>query len=587
MYIEAVPNRSSPPAILLRESYRVGDKVKKRTLLNLSDWPRPLVEGLRALLKGGTALPPGQEAIVIKRSLPHGHVAAVLGTLRRIGLDRLLGPAGNRCRDVVLAMIVARLIAPASKLATAKALDPATAGSSLGTALGLGAVDEDELYAALDWLLERQPQIEAALARRHLKQGTLVLYDVSSSYLEGHCCELAQLGPHGEPLSNHNRDGKRGKLQIVYGLLCAADGCPVAIEVFEGSTGDPATLAAQIDKLKRRFGLAHVVLVGDRGMITQARLDADIKPAKLDWITALRAPAIRALLDAGAFQLSLFDERDLAAITAPDYPGERLIVCRNPDLAAARRHKREDLLRATERDLAAIQHAVRRAKKPLRGRAPIALKVGAVIGKHKMAKHFALTITDTDLGFARKQDQIDAEARLDGIYVVRTSLPTDTLDDTASVRAYKSLAQVERAIRSIKTVDIQLRPIFHWAAPRVRAHVLLCMLAYHVEWHMRQRLAPMLYDDADKQTAEALRKSIVAKAPRSLAAIAKQTFGTTPDGLPVHSFQSLLADLATLARNTVVTTLDPDHEFTLHTRPTPIQQKALELLAIKAIERTQ
>ncbi len=579
MYIEAVPNRSSPPAILLRESYRVGDKVKKRTLLNLSDWPRPLVEGLRALLKGGTALPPGQEAIVIKRSLPHGHVAAVLGTLRRIGLDRLLGPAGNRCRDVVLAMIVARLIAPASKLATAKALDPATAGSSLGTALGLGAVDEDELYAALDWLLERQPQIEAALARRHLKQGTLVLYDVSSSYLEGHCCELAQLG--------YNRDGKRGKLQIVYGLLCAADGCPVAIEVFEGSTGDPATLAAQIDKLKRRFGLAHVVLVGDRGMITQARLDADIKPAKLDWITALRAPAIRALLDAGAFQLSLFDERDLAAITAPDYPGERLIVCRNPDLAAARRHKREDLLRATERDLAAIQHAVRRAKKPLRGRAPIALKVGAVIGKHKMAKHFALTITDTDLGFARKQDQIDAEARLDGIYVVRTSLPTDTLDDTASVRAYKSLAQVERAIRSIKTVDIQLRPIFHWAAPRVRAHVLLCMLAYHVEWHMRQRLAPMLYDDADKQTAEALRKSIVAKAPRSLAAIAKQTFGTTPDGLPVHSFQSLLADLATLARNTVVTTLDPDHEFTLHTRPTPIQQKALELLAIKAIERTQ
>ncbi len=579
MYIEAVPNRSSPPAILLRESYRVGDKVKKRTLLNLSDWPRPLVEGLRALLKGGTALPPGQEAIVIKRSLPHGHVAAVLGTLRRIGLDRLLGPAGNRCRDVVLAMIVARLIAPASKLATAKALDPATAGSSLGTALGLGAVDEDELYAALDWLLERQPQIEAALARRHLKQGTLVLYDVSSSYLEGHCCELAQLG--------YNRDGKRGKLQIVYGLLCAADGCPVAIEVFEGSTGDPATLAAQIDKLKRRFGLAHVVLVGDRGMITQARLDADIKPAKLDWITALRAPAIRALLDAGAFQLSLFDERDLAAITAPDYPGERLIVCRNPDLAAARRHKREDLLRATERDLAAIQHAVRRAKKPLRGRAPIALKVGAVIGKHKMAKHFALTITDTDLGFARKQDQIDAEARLDGIYVVRTSLPTDTLDDTASVRAYKSLAQVERAIRSIKTVDIQLRPIFHWAAPRVRAHVLLCMLAYHVEWHMRQRLAPMLYDDADKQAAEALRKSIVAKAPRSLAAIAKQTFGTTPDGLPVHSFQSLLADLATLARNTVVTTLDPDHEFTLHTRPTPIQQKALELLAIKAIERTQ
>jgi hypothetical protein len=579
MYIEAVPNRSSPPAILLRESYRVGDKVKKRTLLNLSDWPRPLVDGLRALLKGGTVLPPGQEAIVIKRSLPHGHVAAVLGTLRRIGLDRLLGPAGDRCRDLVLAMIVGRLIAPASKLATAKGLDPTTAGSSLGSALALGAVDEDELYGALDWLLERQPRIEAALARRHLTQGTLVLYDVSSSYLEGHCCPLAQLG--------YNRDGKRGKLQIVYGLLCAADGCPVAVEVFEGSTGDPATLAPQIDKLKQRFGLERVVLVGDRGMITQARLDADIKPAKLDWITALRAPAIRSLLEAGAFQLSLFDQRDLAAITAPEYPGERLIVCRNPDLAAARRHKREDLLQATERDLLAIQNAVRRARRPLRGRANIALKVGAAIGKHKMAKHFALTITAANLRFARKQDNIDAEARLDGIYIVRTSLPAEILDDSQSVRAYKSLAQVERAIRSLKTVDIHLRPIFHWTAPRVRAHVLLCMLAYHLEWHMRQRLAPMLYDDADKPAAQALRKSIVAKAQRSQSAIDKQTFGTTPDGLPVHSFQSLLADLATLAQNTVVTALDPDHEFTLHTRPTPIQDKALKLLHIKSIDRTQ
>ena len=293
MYIEAVPNRNSPPAILLRESYRVDGKVKKRTLLNLSDWSPSLIEGLRALLKGGVVLPPGQDAITIKRSLPHGHVAAVLGTLRRIGLDRLLGPAGNRCRDLVIAMIVTRLIAPLSKLATAKALDPMTAASSLGSVLGLGEVDEDELYTALDWLLERQPQIEAALAKRHLKNGTLVLYDVSSSYLEGRCCELGQLG--------YNRDGKRGKLQIVYGLLCAADGCPVAVEVFEGSTGDPATLATQIDKLKRRFDLTHVVLVGDRGMITQARLDQDIKPAGLDWITALRAPQIRALLDAGSF----------------------------------------------------------------------------------------------------------------------------------------------------------------------------------------------------------------------------------------------------------------------------------------------
>jgi transposase len=579
LYIEAVPNRNSPPAILLRESYRVDGKIKKRTLLNLSDWAPPLVEGLRALLKGGAVLPPGEAAITIKRSLPHGHVAAVLGTLRRIGLDRLLGPTGNRCRDLVIAMIVARLIAPVSKLATAKALDPATAASSLGAVLDLGEVDEDELYTALDWLLERQPQIEAALAKRHLRNGTLVLYDVSSSYFEGRCCPLAKLG--------HNRDGKSGKLQIVYGLLCAPDGCPVAIEVFEGNTGDPSTLENQIDKLKRRFNLAHVVLVGDRGMITKARIEENIRPAGLDWITALRAPQIRALLDAGAFQLSLFDERDLASITADDYPGERLIVCRNRDLAAARRHKREDLLAATERELTTIQNAVRRARKPLRGRDEIGLRVGAVIGKYKMAKHFTLTIANTDFAFARKHDEIAAEARLDGIYVIRTSLAAKTLNDDASVRAYKSLAQVERAIRSIKTVDLQIRPIFHWVAPRVRAHVCLCMLAYYVEWHMRQRLAPMLYDDADKQAAEALRSSVVAKAQRSPSAITKQTCGTTPDGLPVHSFQSLLADLATLAQNTVATALNPKHEFVLQTRPTNIQQKAFDLLGVKPDRCTQ
>jgi transposase len=579
MYIEAVPNRNSPPAILLRESYRVGGKIKKRTLLNLSNWSPPLIEGLRGVLKGGTVLPPGEDAITIKRSLPHGHVAAALGTLRRIGLDRLLGPPGNRCRDLVIAMIVARLIAPVSKLATAKALDPATAASSLGVVLGLEAVDEDELYTALDWLLERQPQIEAALAKRHLNTGTLVLYDVSSSYFEGRCCELAQRG--------HNRDGKPGKLQIVYGLLCAPDGCPVAIEVFAGSTGDPLTLAAQITKIKQRFALSHVVLVGDRGMITQARIEHDIKPAGLDWITALRAPQIHALLEAGAFQLSLFDERDLASITADDYPGERLIVCRNPDLAIARRCKREELLAATERELTAIRNAVHRASRPLRGAAKIALKVGAVVGKYKMAKHFALTITDTEFAFARKQAEIEAEAHLDGIYVIRTNLPAKALDDSGSVRAYKSLAQVERAIRSIKTVDLHIRPIFHWAAPRVRAHVCLCMLAYHVEWHMRQRLAPMLYDDADKDVAEALRSSVVAKAQRSPAALAKQTYGTTPDGLPVHSLQSLLADLATLAKNTVVTALNPKHEFILHTRPTALQQKAFDLLGVNPVSCTQ
>jgi hypothetical protein len=403
----------------------------------------------------------------VRRALPRGHVAAVLGTLRDIGVDRMLGPPRNRCRDLVIAMIVARLIAPASKLATARMLDPLTASSSLGEVLGLGPVDEDELYVALDWLGERQEAIEKALARKHLHDGTLVLYDVSSSYVEGRCCELARLG--------YNRDGKKGKLQIVYGLLCAADGRPVAIEVFEGDTGDPRTLAAQIDKVKKRFALERVALVGDRGMITQARLDAEIAPAGLDWITALRAPAIRTLVEAGALQMSLFDQRDMAAITSPDYPGERLIVCRNPDLARERTRKREDLLAATEADLAVIAAAVQRARNPLRGGAEIALKVGAVVNRHKVAKHFELSIGGASFSFHRKTEAITAEAALDGIYVVRTNLPKKLLDDAATVSAYKSLARVERAFRSLKTVDIHLRPIFHWTTPRVRAHVLLCM----------------------------------------------------------------------------------------------------------------
>jgi transposase len=578
MYIESVPNRNSPPAILLRESYRDADKIKKRTIANLSDWPTEIVEGLRTLLKGGKVAPADQESIIVRRALPHGHVAAVLGTLRNIGLDRMLGPPRNRCRDLVIAMIVARLIAPASKLATARMLDPLTASSSLGEVLSLGPVDEDELYVALDWLGERQEAIEKAIARKHLHDGTLVLYDVSSSYVEGRCCELARLG--------YNRDGKKGKLQIVYGLLCAADGCPVAIEVFEGDTGDPRTLAAQIDKVKKRFALERVALVGDRGMITQARLDAEIAPAGLDWITALRAPAIRTLVEAGALQMSLFDQRDMAAITSPDYPGERLIVCRNPDLARERTRKREDLLAATEADLAVIAAAVRRARSPLRGEAEIALKVGAVVNRHKVAKHFELSIGEASFSFHRKTEAITAEAALDGIYVVRTNLPKKLLDDAATVGAYKSLARVERAFRSLKTVDIHLRPIFHWTTPRVRAHVLLCMLAYHVEHHMRARLAPMLYDETDHEAAAAMRASIVAKAERSEAARRKQTTGLTDDGLPVHSFQSLLADLATYARIQATTALNDKYVFTLHTRPTPIQQRAFELLALDP-DRTQ
>jgi Transposase DDE domain len=578
MYIEAVPNRTSPPAILLRESYRENGRVKKRTLCNLTNWPKALVEGFRALLKGGTVVPPGQPALTVRRALPHGHVAAALGTLRAIGLDHVLGPEGNRCRDLVLGMIVARLLAPDSKLATARALSPATAAFSLGEVLGLGEVDEDELYAALDWLGARQAAIEAQLAKRHLTGGTLVLYDVSSSYVEGRCCELAQIG--------YSRDGKKNKPQIVYGLLCAADGCPIAIEVFAGNTGDPSTLTAQIAKLKERFGLEHVALVGDRGMITQARIDETVRPAGLDWITALRAPALRCLVAEGSLQLSLFDERDLATITAPDYPGERLVVCRNPLLAAERARKREDLVQATERDLAVIAQAVSRTRNPLRGATAIALKVGAVLDRHKMAKHFILTITDEGFQFARDAQAIVAEAALDGFYVVRTSLPESALDEAGTVTAYKSLARVERAFRSLKTLVLHIRPLYHWLEPRVRAHVLLCMLAYYLEWHMRVKLAPMLYDEEDHEAAAALRTSPVAKAQRSPVALAKQTCGVTPDDLPVHSFHSLLADLATLTRNQIVTGVTDTYEITAYARPTPIQQKAFDLLGIDP-ERTQ
>jgi hypothetical protein len=572
MYVEAVPNRDSPPAILLRESYREGGKVKKRTLLNLSDWPADRIAGFKMLLKGGTVIPQDQQAITIIRSLPHGHVAAALGTARKIGLDRLLGPDGNRCRDLVLALIVSRLLEPGSKLAAARALSPDTASSSLGQQLGLGMVDEDEVYTALDWLAVRQPAIETVLAKCHLAGGALVLYDVSSSYMEGRCCPLAQFG--------YNRDRKRGKLQIVYGLLCAPDGCPVAIEVFEGNTADPMTLTSQVRKLRERFGLDHVVLVGDRGMITQARITEDLTKAGLDWITALRAPAIKVLRDTGTLQMSLFDERDMASITSPDFPGERLIVCRNRALAAERARKREDLLAATERELARIVAAVARKRQPLRGTAKIGLQVGAVLDKHKMAKHFTLDITDNHFAFARKTEEIAAEAALDGIYVVRTSLPATVLDDPTTVRSYKSLSLVERAFRCLKTVDLQVRPVYHWLADRVRAHVFLCMLAYYLEWHMRQRLAPMLYDDTDKDAAEAQRASVVAKAERSPAAITKQTTGRTEDGLPVHSFHTLLADLATLTRNTLVTAVDPERFFTLTARPTALQQKALDLLAL-------
>ena len=576
MYIETVPNRNSPPAVLLRESYRDGGKIKKRTLLNLSAWPAEQVEGLRIVLKGGTVAPPGQDPFTVTRSLPHGHVAAILGTIRNTGLDRILGPEGNRPRDLILAMIVNRIVAPASKLATARMLDEPTACASTGRVLGLGPVTALELYEALDWLLVRQPEVEKRLARKHLKGGCLVLYDVSSSYVEGRCCDLARFG--------YNRDRKKGKLQIVYGLLCAADGCPVAIEVFAGNTGDPKTLAAQIEKLKRRFKLDRVVMVSDRGMITEARIREEFEPAGLDWITALRAPAIQALAaDGGPLQMSLFDERDMAEISSPDFPGERLMVCRNRELAAERARKRRDLLDVTEKDLALIKAAVDRKRNPLRGQDKIGIAVGAVIGKHKMAKHFELSIEDASFTFRRKEDEIAAEARLDGLYVIRTSLPKEAIGAEDAVSAYKSLSQVERAFRSLKSVDLEIRPIHHWLSDRVRAHVFLCMLAYYVEWHMRQKLAPMLFDDEDKKAALASRPSPVAKAPRSDRAKAKDARKRTEDGQPVHSFHTLIADLGTLCLNEAAAATNPNYALTMTTRPTTLQQKALDLLGVSVI----
>jgi hypothetical protein len=572
MFIDIVPNRASAPAVLLRESYRDGAKVKKRTLANLSKLAPEQIAAMRAVLAGQRLAPAG-EGLEIVRALPHGHVLAALGTARRIKLDRLLPGASGRRATLALALIVARLLEPASKLATARALDQTTALHSLGATLGLGTVTAKEVYAALDWLGAAQDAIERALARRHLSDGTMLLYDVTSTYLEGRCCELARLG--------YSRDGQRDKLQIVVGLMCTAAGCPVAVEVFEGNTGDPTTLGEQIGKIKRRFGLRRVVLVGDRGLLTSARIAEDLAPAGLDWLTALRAPAIQKLAaETGPLQLSLFDDRDLAEIESPDYPGERLIVCRNPALAQERARKRAELLDATEQELRGIQARVRRTRQPLRGADKIGQAVGAVLGRRKVAKHFRITITEHALDLARDAAAITAEAALDGFYVLRTNVPQDVLGTADAVRAYKSLAHVERAFRSLKTVDLDLRPVFHWTAPRVRAHVLLCMLAYYLECHMRQALAPILFDDHDRAAGEALRISPVAKAQPSPAAKRKAASKRTDDGVPVHSFRSLLADLATLTRNTV--RFGRAATFPVLATPTEIQRRALDLLGVQA-----
>jgi transposase len=573
MYVATVPNRNSPPAILLRESFREGKQVKNRTLANLSDWEPAQVDALRAVLKG-QAVGPLDQAFTISRSLPHGHVAAVLGTLRQLQLDSLLDPAPSRTRDLVSALIVSRILEPASKLATARALQPDLCAHSLNASLQLQSVSEKELYQAMDWLLERQPNIEQALAQRHLQDGSLVLYDLSSTYFEGSHCPLGKRG--------HSRDDKKDKLQIVFGLLTEGAGCPVAVEVFEGNTNDARSVTGQIAKLRERFQLGQVIVVGDRGTLTSARLREDF-PAELGmrWITALRATQIRPLLQSEAMQLSLLDRRDLVEIEHADFPGERLVVCHNPLLEEERARKRQDLLAATERDLHKIVAATQRARRPLRGQKQIALRAGKVLGRYKMSKHFTVEIEETSFRFERKQQQIEEEENLDGFYVIRTNVAPERLSSQQVVESYKRLCHVEQAFRCLKTVDLEVRPIYHWTADRVRAHLLLCMLAYYVEWHMREKLAPLLFQDHDRAGAREQRQSPVAPAQRSPAAQRKAQRKRTDDDVPVHSFSTLLRDLATVCINHITPTMPNIPAFDMLTRPTELQQRAFDLLGVK------
>jgi len=576
MYIETIPNRNSPPAVLLREGYRDGAKIVKRTLANLSHWDAQLVEHLRLLLRGGVAVESIDAVMTIERTLPHGHVAAVLGAARACGAQKWFASAPEPLRSVLLAMLCARVLWPSSKLATQRLLHDDTATSSLGRVLGVGQCEVDELYRALDWLHEAQPVIERALARKHLLGRTLVLYDLTSTWLTGRCCELAARG--------HSRDGKRDDPQIVFGLVCTALGVPVCVEVFAGNTADPSTVGAQVTKLKERFGIERIAWVGDRGMLTSARIEQVLRPQGQDWISSLRAPQITQLAaEHGPFQPSLFDERNLLELASEQFPGERLIVCRNPLLAQERARKRSELLAATEADLAKIATATQRASRALRGAQAIALRVGRLINRFHMAKHLQLNITDTSLSWTRKAEAIAAEAALDGLYVIRTSLSKDQLDAPAAVAAYKSLAQVERAFRSIKTVDLQVRPVFHYNAERVRAHVLLCMLAYYVEWHMREALKPMLFDDEFIEQVQSARLSPVNKALRSNHAKAKDASKHSDDGTPLHSFRTLLHDLGTVAYNVTSTALNPNAKINIITRPSPLQAKAFKLLNVNPL----
>jgi len=578
MYIETVPNRNSPPAILLRQAWREGKKTCKRTLANLSDWPQEKINTFRRLLLDEPLVSP-HDLFTTQNSLPHGHVEAILQMIRKLALERLISSQPCRERDLVVAMIVQRLIAPVSKLATTRQWHTTT----LAEELSVVEATEDDLYAAMDWLGERQERIEKKLAGRHLHEGGLVLYDVSSSFYEGRSCPLAKFG--------HNRDDKQSLPIIVYGVMTNGEGCPVAVSVYAGNTGDPTTVADQIDKLREKFGLERVVMVGDRGMLTQPQIDKLKLHASMGWITALTSTAIRQLLEQGALQLSLLDDKNLAEITAPQYPGERLMVCHNPILEEQRQRKRQALLEATEKSLEKIAKEVaRRKKKPL-GAAAIGMKVGKVLGRYKMGKHFECKIEEGSFAWSRRAEAITQEEKLDGIYVLRTSEPAERLSAEQTVRSYKSLAEVERAFRCLKGIDVLVRPIRHRTEERVPAHIFLCVLAYYVEWHLRRAWAPLLFQDEERWEQRQQRDPVRSAEP-SISAQRKKQSHETAEGLPVHSFQTLIAELASRARVTYAfkpqkqgeetkeKTNSTNATFKQVSEPTPVQARAYELIRL-------
>lgn len=572
MYIERVPNRNSPPAVLLRESYREGIRVKKRTLANLSSLPEDIIDNIKLVLKGAKvsiteAIPDNFEVI---RSLPHGHVMVILEMIKKLALDKIIGQRPSRIRNLVVAMIIARIINPKSKLATARGFNRQTCSNSLGEILNLGKADEDELYEALDWLLNKKEKIENKLASLHLESGALVLYDVTSTYLEGKRCELGKYG--------YNRDKKKGKIQIVFGLLCDKNGCPISVEVFEGNTSDSSTLSGQIEKVRKRFNIKNVVWVTDRGILTSSKINELVKPVQgLDFISGLTKVSIKKLAEVEAIQLGLFDEFNLVEFESEDYPSERLIACRNPLIAEKNQKQRETLLKIAEEQFELIIQATKREKRALKGADKIALRVGKVLNKYKINKYYNLEITELGFTYQRKQEVIAQEIALDGVYILRTSVDKTLMDGVEVVKAYKSLSTVEEAFRCYKSIDLKVRPIYHYKGDRVKAHIFLCMLAYYIEWHLKQELAPLLFEDEKIDDSG----QDVIKARRSLTAVAKDRKKRNQENFPVHSFRTLMEDLGTICLSTVQCKLPSgQYIFSKITRPTELQQKVLDLLGI-------